>query len=83
MLTAEEVQQLVDYENEHAQRVHVLEVLHARLEQLAAGEQPTSGSRYGERPEESPNTRKGSMNPEAARKHPPPHGEPGMPGRPR
>lgn len=38
------VQQLLDYEREHGNRMPVKQVLQARIDQLAAGAEPTGGS---------------------------------------
>ena len=38
------LQALLGYERAHGDRVHVVQVLEARLDQLAAGAQPTAGS---------------------------------------
>lgn len=39
------LQSLLAYEREHGDRVHVTQVLQARLDQLASGAEPTAGSR--------------------------------------
>ncbi|MBA8824792.1 hypothetical protein FHX42_002139 [Saccharopolyspora lacisalsi] len=43
-LTEEEIQQLLDHEREHANRVHVIEVLTSRMDELRRGASPTPGS---------------------------------------
>lgn len=40
-LTAEQLEQLIEYEREHRNRLPVLEVLERRLAELHAGAQPT------------------------------------------
>lgn len=84
-LSSDQVQQLIDYENEHAQRVPVLETLRQRLRQLAEGEVPSEGS-HDVRPEQPPAPEgeapvsENSMGPPS---NPPPHGVPHQPGKPK
>lgn len=66
-LSAEQVRVLEAYEREHADRPAVLQLLRARLDQLAAGAEPTSGDPTGTRTEQSVGPAKGSpVNPEGA-----------------
>lgn len=51
-LSAQDVEELLAYERTHADRVPVTEVLTARLEQLEAGAEPTSGDPGALRPEQ-------------------------------
>lgn len=84
-LTLEQVRQLTDYENAHARRSPVLEVLRHRIDQLAAGAEPSSGSQQT-RPEQPPPPEKGSPVSEqtaAPPAGPPPHGVPLQPGKPK
>jgi hypothetical protein len=43
-LDEERLHQLIAYEREHGDRVHVLEILRARLEQLERGAEPSPGA---------------------------------------
>ncbi|GGS34619.1 hypothetical protein [Actinokineospora fastidiosa] len=84
-LTEGEVRQLLDYEQEHAARAPIITALSARLEELAAGATPSSGT-HETRPEQPPAPSAGSpvtpaTSPEPI--HPPPHGVPGSPGKPK
>lgn len=45
---------LIAYEQEHAHRLPVLEVLNARLEQLETGARPSEGHPYELKPEQPP-----------------------------
>lgn len=84
-LTSEQIQQLVEYENQHAQRTPVLEMMQERLDQLAAGAEPSEGSQEF-RPEQPPAPAKGSpVSPDSAAPPAgaPPHGIPDQPGKPK
>lgn len=61
MLNTAEVQSLVDYEAEHADRPAVLELLHSRLEELRRGAAPSGGPPPGDQPELSPPPDAGSQ----------------------
>ncbi|MEU3192801.1 hypothetical protein ABZ686_19690 [Streptomyces sp. NPDC006992] len=52
-LSGEDVQRLLDHERAHANRTQVVHFLTARLDELAAGAEPTGGDPQGERPERS------------------------------
>lgn len=66
-LTAQQVELLREYEQRHAGRPAVLELLCSRLDQLAAGSQPTGGDQTGARPEKHDGTPAGSqVSPDAA-----------------
>lgn len=84
-LSLDQVQQVMDYERAHAQRMPVLEVLQHRIDQLGAGSQPSQGSQET-RPEQPPPPAKGSpvsgrtAGPPAGA---PPHGVPSQPGKPK
>jgi hypothetical protein len=85
-LTADEVEELLTYEKEHAHRVPVTELLTARLEQLRSGAEPTSGDPAAVRPERAGQPGAGSSvspatSPEP--QSPPPHGTPDQRGRPK
>lgn len=84
-LTDDEVRRLLDYEREHANRAPVISVLVSRLEQLEQGAEPSGGDQ-DVRPEQPGPGRSGSpvtpaTSPEPI--HPPPHGHPGTPGKPK
>lgn len=82
-LTSTELEQLVAYEREHADRTPVLETLNSRLAQLEAGQPPSPGGTPPPRPREG---RRGSpVGPDTAGEpvHPPPHGTPQQSGRPK
>lgn len=50
-LGSDGVQTLLEYEREHANRPQVIEFLTARLRELDAGAEPTSGDPEGEQPD--------------------------------
>ncbi|GAA4616095.1 hypothetical protein [Saccharopolyspora hordei] len=84
-LSAEEIEQLLDHERTHNDRVQVCEVLENRLDELRAGAEPSGGTQ-DTGPVEAENTPAGSPvgpggSPEPM--HPPRHGMVGQPGRPR
>jgi hypothetical protein len=77
-LDADQVQQLIDYEREHGERLPVLVVLEHRLEALQSGAEP-SGSVATDLPEvgqgsSSPAVTPGTTN--APKINPPSHGDP-------
>ncbi|MBM7087909.1 hypothetical protein JTP67_04945 [Streptomyces sp. S12] len=84
-LNTAEVEELLAYERTHADRLPVTELLSARLEQLRAGAEPTSGDPGALRPETdaarggSPVTPATSPQPFG----PPPHGTPDQRGKPK
>jgi hypothetical protein len=84
-LTADEVEQLLAYEREHAGRTPVTELLTARLEQLHAGAEPTSGDTTGLRPEEGRSSAGSPVSPATSPEpsSPPPHGTPDQRGKPK
>lgn len=82
-LSAASLGELLTYEREHAARAVVLELLESRLQQVEAGSVLSSG---GEPPKAPPDHRRGPRVSPATQGepvHPPPHGEPGQPGRPK
>jgi hypothetical protein len=82
-LSPAELERLVRYEQGHAARTPVLEVLSSRLAQLEAGHEPSPG---GAPPPSADQSRNGSpVGPETAGEpvHPPPHGTPQQFGRPK
>lgn len=82
-LPADSLERLVDYEREHADRTPVLELLRARLDQLAAGGELSPG---GESPPPPDAHRRGSPVTGATAGqpvHPPPHGTPWQPAKPK
>ncbi|GGZ96201.1 hypothetical protein ACFOOM_17635 [Streptomyces echinoruber] len=85
-LTAEQVEELLAYERQHAHRLPVTELLQARLEELKAGAQPTSGDPGAVRPEQSHGGTGGSPVSPATSPQPfgpPPHGTPDQRGKPK
>jgi hypothetical protein len=84
-LTTEEVEELLAYERTHADRLLVTELLSARLEQLRAGAEPTSGDPTAVRPEESRHSADSPVSPATSPEPsgPPPHGTPDQRGKPK
>jgi hypothetical protein len=85
-LSAEELQQVLAYEQAHASRLLVMQTMEARLQELAAGASPSSGSAGGLAPERAEAARGGSkISPETAGppQNPPSHGTPQNPAQPR
>ncbi len=84
-LTVEEVEELLAYEREHADRLPVVQVLTARLEQLRAGGEPTSGDPAALRPEVSAGRTGSPVTPATSPQpfNPPPHGTPDQSGKPK
>lgn len=84
-LTVEEVEELLAYERTHADRLPITEVLTARLEQLRAGAEPTSGDPGALRPEQSEGHGGSPVSPATSSQpfSPPPHGTPDQRGKPK
>jgi hypothetical protein len=85
-LDADELTALLTYERDHGNRVPVLSVLEARLNELDAGEKPTTGSPAGLVPEKSPGppvVRSVDQTTDAPKINPPSHGVPTNPAQPR
>ncbi|MFD7408996.1 hypothetical protein ACFV7R_41630 [Streptomyces sp. NPDC059866] len=84
-LTAEEVEELLAYERTHADRVPVTDLLTARLEQLKAGAEPTSGDPAALRPEQGEGRTGSPVSPATSPEPfgPPPHGTPDQRGKPK
>lgn len=84
-LDTEEVETLLAYERAHADRVPVTEVLTARLEQLEAGAEPTSGDPQALRPEQRAGQAGSPVSPVTSSQpfSPPPHGTPDQRGKPK
>jgi hypothetical protein len=85
-LDAAQLEQLIDYENRHGQRLPVLQVMRTRLAELEAGAEPSGGSPVGWAPEaggnpEQPRTIDQST--AAPSINPPAHGDPTNPAQPR
>ncbi|MBA4863682.1 hypothetical protein H1V43_20295 [Streptomyces sp. PSKA54] len=85
-LSAEELQELLGYEREHADRTPVVELFTARLDQLKSGSAPSPGG--GDFRPEQPGPPSGGprVTPETSAEpiHPPPHGTPPTgPGKPK
>lgn len=84
-LSQEQLRDLIAYEEAHARRVPVLEVMQQRLKSLEEGAQPSTGDQTFT-PEAPPAPRGGSPVSEAGQSppsSPPPHGDPAQPGRPK
>ncbi|MFD3501911.1 hypothetical protein ACFWWT_08895 [Streptomyces sp. NPDC058676] len=84
-LTAQDVEELLAYERTHADRVPVTAVLTARLEQLEAGAEPTSGDPGALRPEQAASHTGSRVSPATSPQpfSPPPHGTPDQRGKPK
>ncbi|MES5820179.1 hypothetical protein [Streptomyces sp. RG80] len=84
-LSAEDVENLLAYERTHADRLPVTEVLTARLEQLEAGAEPTSGDPQALRPEQRQEQTGSPVTPVTSPQpfSPPPHGTPDQRGKPK
>jgi hypothetical protein len=85
-LGEDELTALRGYENEHAQRVAVLEMIDARVDALRHGARPSSGDPTARRPEQPPGVDAGpSVTDKTAAPPvgPPPHGNPAQPARPK
>lgn len=84
-LTAEEVEELLVYERAHADRLAVTQLLTARLDQLHAGAEPTSGDPGGVRPEQHSSSSGSPVSPTTSPQpmSPPPHGTPDQRGKPK
>ena len=85
-LTAEQVNALLRYEREHADRPLVVQILQTRIEQLESGAEPTGGSPDAERPETATAAEAPSpAGPETTGPpvNPPSHGVPTNPAQPR
>ena len=85
-LDANGVQALLDYENAHGHRLPVTEVLKTRLDQLAAGAEPSGGSPTGLTPEAGTGPavpRETNQTTDAPKINPPSHGDPTNPAQPR
>ncbi|MEU6355433.1 hypothetical protein ABZ896_40000 [Streptomyces sp. NPDC047072] len=84
-LTAAEVEELLAYERTHADRLPITELLTARLEQLEAGAEPTSGDPGALRPEQSTSGTGSPVSPVTSAQpfSPPPHGTPDQRGNPK
>jgi hypothetical protein len=84
-LAAEEVEELLAYERTHADRLPVTELLTARLEQLEAGAEPTSGDPGAFRPEQGESSSGSPVSPVTSPQpfSPPPHGTPDQRGKPK
>ncbi|MFF8032827.1 MULTISPECIES: hypothetical protein [unclassified Streptomyces] len=84
-LSAGEVEDLLAYERSHAGRVPVTSLLTARLEQLRAGAEPTSGAPDALRPEQATGRTGSPVSPATSPEpfSPPPHGTPDQRGKPK
>jgi hypothetical protein len=85
-LSAEELEELLRYEREHANRPPVVQLFSARLGQLARGGTPSPGGGADVRPEQPEPPAGGSpVTPDTSAEpiHPPPHGTPSTRGKPK
>jgi hypothetical protein len=84
-LSADEVEDLLAYERSHADRLPVTELLSARLDQLHAGAEPTSGNPGALRPEQGGGRSGSPVSPATSPQpsSPPPHGTPDQRGKPK
>ncbi|MFD7686511.1 hypothetical protein [Streptomyces sp. NPDC059781] len=84
-LSAGEVEELLAYERSHADRVPATGLLKARLEQLNAGAEPTSGDPGALRPEQGAGRSGSPVSPATSPQpsSPPPHGTPDQRGKPK
>ncbi|MFE0257006.1 hypothetical protein [Streptomyces sp. NPDC059010] len=83
--TSHEVQDLLVYEQAHADRLAVTEVLATQLEQLQAGAEPASGDPGALRPESGARRAGFPVSPATSPQPfgPPPHGTPDQRGKPK
>ncbi|MFF5720274.1 hypothetical protein [Streptomyces buecherae] len=84
-LDATELRTLLAYEQDHGQRTAVVELLTARLEQLASGAEPTGADPAAPRPQAPPRRAGSPVSPATSTEpiHPPPHGTPEQHGKPK
>ena len=85
-LEADGLMTLLGYERDHGNRVPIILVLQARLNELDAGEKPTTGSADSFVPEKSPGPptpRSIDQTTDAPKINPPSHGDPTNPAQPR
>src|SRR3954466_9100562 len=84
-LSSGDVEELLRYERAHADRVPVVELLSARLEQLRSGAEPTSGDPGALRPEQHGRDAGSPVSPATSPQPfgPPPGGTPDQRGKPK
>jgi hypothetical protein len=84
-LDAESLEKLLAYEQQHGNRLPVVQVLQRRLEALEAGAQPSSGSPQAPRPEVQSGQTGSKVSPATSGPvmNPPSHGDPTNPAQPR
>jgi hypothetical protein len=85
-LDADQLATLRAYEEAHADRIAVLQLIDARVAQLDGGAEPTTGSPDAARPEAAgaaPAPSKASPQTEGPPVNPPSHGDPTNPAQPR
>lgn len=80
-LSAEDLETLLRYERGHAARVHVIEILSIRLDQLRKGATPSPGGAAPGAPGPTPHGSPVSPATAAEPGHPPPHGTADQPGK--
>jgi hypothetical protein len=84
-LTADELGQLLEYEQAHANRLAVTQVLRARMAELEAGAAPSGGGQQAGPEWPEPPAGGSPVGPQTAAPpvSPPPHGNPAQPARPK
>ncbi len=85
-LDAGQLQQVLGYEQAHANRVQVVQAMNHRLGSLKSGAEPSGGDPAAAQPESAPAPTAGSSAREdsgAPPVNPPSHGDPTNPGQPR
>ncbi|GAB2650807.1 hypothetical protein [Kribbella swartbergensis] len=84
-LDGDRLSELVEYEQAHANRVAVLELLRQRQRELEQGAEPTGGDPAAVKPESAPGPAAGSkVGPsDGPAVNPPAHGDPTNPSQPR
>ncbi|MFD0774551.1 hypothetical protein ACFQZ2_11500 [Streptomonospora algeriensis] len=84
-LTQEQMRELIAYEEQHADRPNVLEILTSRLTELENGAEPTEGDQrfQPETPQAPAGGSRVSTGGQAPVGNPPPHGVPSQPAKPK
>jgi hypothetical protein len=84
-LTADQINQLLLYEREHADRPAAVRIFLDRLAELAAGESPSPGRQHGGPDYPEPPAGGSPVTPQTAGPpaSPPPHGVPAQPAQPK
>ncbi|MET9290738.1 hypothetical protein [Streptomyces sp. NPDC003077] len=84
-LTSGELEELLRHERAHADRAAVVQLLTARLGQLERGGTPSPGGSEPRPAGSQPSRSSSPVSPSTSAEpiHPPPHGHPGQPGKPK